>query len=87
MLGILTPQSGEVSLFQQSPRSRDVQRRIGLLPEHTYFYKYLTGEEFLDFCASFYGIPPAELAARKDYLFHRVHLQDHRHKRLSTYSK
>lgn len=42
ILGILEPTTGNISLFSASPRDLAIRRRIGFLPEQTYFYKYLT---------------------------------------------
>jgi ABC-2 type transport system ATP-binding protein len=49
ILGIIDPTSGIVEILGQSPRDTSVQMKIGFMPENTYLYKYLTGDEFLDF--------------------------------------
>lgn len=87
ILGILSPTKGEVRIFGRLPTDHDVQKRIGFMPENTYFYKYLTGDEFLDFCGGFYRIDRARLKKRKEYLLERVGLLDAQYARLSTYSK
>jgi len=87
ILGIIKPTEGSVHLLGSDPTDTSVQRRIGFMPENTYLDKYLTGEEFLDFCGRFYSLSPAELAARKEYVLERVGLQAARKKRLSAYSK
>ncbi|PID83846.1 ABC transporter [Candidatus Gracilibacteria bacterium] len=87
ILGILQPNCGEVTLFGKSPREQEIQKKIGFMPEHTYFYKFLTGEEFLDYSASFYRVPHDILEKRKGDLLKKVGLFDARKKRLSTYSK
>ena len=87
ILGILAPTSGNVSIFGRSPTDRQIQRRIGFMPENTYFYKYLTGDEFLDYCAKFYDMDGARLKKRKDDILERVGLTNARGKKLSTYSK
>jgi len=50
----------------------DVRRRIGFMPENTYLYKYLTGDEFLDFNGAFYGLTGEELKKRKDIVLEKV---------------
>lgn len=57
------------------------------MPENTYLYKYLTGDEFLDFNAAFYHIPKETLEKRKDEVLEKVWLTHARGKRLNTYSK
>ncbi len=49
ILGIIEPTSGSVEIFGKSPKDTTVQMRIGFMPENTYLYKYLTGDEFLAF--------------------------------------
>lgn len=87
ILGIIEPTDGEVRIFGENPRSIAVKRRIGFMPENTYLYKYLTGEEFLDYSASFYNLEKEWLANRKETILKKVGLWEARNKRLSTYSK
>jgi ABC-2 type transport system ATP-binding protein len=54
ILGIIDPTSGTVDILGRSPRDTSVQEKIGFMPENTYLYKYLTGDEFLDFNGRFY---------------------------------
>lgn len=76
-----------MEIFGKSPRELTVQERIGFMPENTYLYKYLTGDEFLDFNASFYGLSGAKLEKRKTEILEKVGLANARNKRLNTYSK
>lgn len=57
------------------------------MPENTYLYKYLTGDEFLDFNGAFYGLTGAKLAERKNIVLEKVGLTHARGKRLNAYSK
>lgn len=57
------------------------------MPENTYLYKYLTGDEFLDFNGKFYGLSGEKLANKKDEVLEKVGLSHARKKRLHTYSK
>ncbi|MBN2620342.1 ABC transporter ATP-binding protein [candidate division WOR-3 bacterium] len=45
--GLLRPESGQVRIFGMDVHERAVKKRIGFLPETPYFYKHLTGYEFL----------------------------------------
>ncbi len=60
---------------------------IGFLPENAYYYRYLTGEEFLDFFGRLSGMEHEARAERIDELLLRVGLEDARQKRLLHYSK
>jgi ABC-2 type transport system ATP-binding protein len=57
------------------------------MPENTYLYKYLTGDEFLDFNGKFYSLSKAKLTERKNWALEKVGLTEARSKRLNTYSK
>lgn len=88
VLGLAFPDSGEVTFFNGRPLDSEVRRRIGFLPEHPYFYDYLTGVEFL----RFYGEISCSLSRkalndRIDQLLKRVDLYKAKDKQLREYSK
>ncbi len=56
ILGIMRPTSGEVKIEGGTIDDLDTRQKIGFMPENTYLYKYLTGDEFLDFNAAFYDL-------------------------------
>ncbi len=87
ILGILTADTGGVLLFGKSPTDITVQMRIGFMPENTYLYKYLTGEEFLEFNGNFYNLEKDYLKMRITEVLEKVWLTGARYKRLNTYSK
>ena len=87
ILGIIDPTSGSVEILGKSPRDTSVQQKIGFMPENTYLYKYLTGDEFLDFNGRFYSLSREKLAERKTWALEKVGLTEARSKRLNTYSK
>jgi len=51
ILGLIFPDSGEITLFGQPHLSLKAKEKIGYLPENPYFYEYLTAREFLNFYA------------------------------------
>lgn len=87
ILGIMRPSSGTIHVLGGTMDEVSVRSRIGFMPENTYLYKYLTGDEFLDFNASFYAITGSDLQKRKGLVLDQVGLANARHKRLYTYSK
>ena len=83
MMGFNRATSGNVRLFDRQCDHPSVRERIGYLPEHPYFYDYLTAQEFLIFYAQLFGkrrFDPIPLLAR-------VGLEGARSKRLRTFSK
>lgn len=87
ILGIMRVTEWSVKIFGESIDEISVRKRIGFMPENTYLYKYLSGDEFLDFNAAFYDLTDRELRKRKDMVLERVGLTHARDKRLHTYSK
>jgi len=80
-LGLMRPTSGSVQL--------DVEGlgRVGYLPENPYFYDYLSGREFLGFCARLFGLDAAARHERVEALLCDVSLVDAAGTHLRKYSK
>lgn len=87
ILGIIEPTRGDVKIFGKNPKEISVKKRIGFMPENTYLYKYLTGDEFLDYSGDFYSLKNGWLEERKNWVLQKVWLENARSRRLSTYSK
>src|SRR5207253_5209002 len=63
------------------------RRRIGYLPELTYYYKFLTAEELLRFYARIFHIPRAAVGPRIEEVLKLVELDTARGRPIKTYSK
>ncbi|HEY5998808.1 MAG TPA: ABC transporter ATP-binding protein [bacterium] len=50
LLGLLRPTSGRATILGADAAGLAHRAQLGYLPESPYFYDYLTGREFLDFC-------------------------------------
>ena len=87
LLGFVPPTSGAASLFGIDVRQPIARRRIGYLPEMTYYYKFLTGEELLRFYARIFGLKGAEAERRIDETLKLVELDAARRRLIKTYSK
>ncbi len=87
LLGLVAPTSGSVALFGGSPGDLEIRRRVGYLPEHPYFYDYLTASEFLAFHGQLCGLDPKETAGRAAELMNWVGLEGTEDVRLQTFSK
>jgi len=87
ILGLLSPESGNIRLFWQENLTKEIRKKIGFMPENTYLYKYLTGEEFLSFNAQFFGYAGDILEKKITTTLEKVGMTDARKKYLHTYSK
>ncbi len=86
-LGLLWPTRGSAHILGQAPTDVEVKRRIGYLPEESYFYRFLTGRETVEFYARFFGAGRAERRRRAAELLEMVGLAAAADRRLSEYSK
>jgi ABC-2 type transport system ATP-binding protein len=64
-----------------------MKAQIGFLPEHPYFYDYLTAHELLDYYARLSGVPAQERKRRIDVALDRVKLHDVNKVQLRKFSK
>lgn len=63
LMGLVMPTSGEARIFGQPAGDVITRCRVGFLPEHPYFYEYLTGRELLNFYGQLVGL---HRSARRD---------------------
>ncbi|MGH8048330.1 MAG: ABC transporter ATP-binding protein [Chthoniobacterales bacterium] len=87
LLGLVTPTEGTAEVFGHNSRDFAARNEVGFLPENPYFYKFLTGEETLNFYGKLCGLRGAKLKARTGELLALVGLEDARHRRVGSYSK
>src|SRR4029079_18569619 len=83
----LFPTGGGAELLGKPIGDLSVRRRIGYLPEHPYFYDYLTAEELLSYFASLFGYSVADRRARVDRLLDEVGIGAERRLQLRKFSK
>jgi len=87
-LGFIHPDDGDITFFNKGPISEEVKSRIGFLPERPYFYEYLTGREYLEFCAKLNRKwTNLELSKRVDEILEQVELKKASQRALREYSK
>jgi ABC-2 type transport system ATP-binding protein len=87
VLGLVSPTEGKTEIFGRDSTSVESRQDVGFLPENPYFYKYLTGEETLDFYGKICGIRGAKLRERSKELLSLVGLEHASDRRLGGYSK
>src|SRR5215211_6368248 len=57
LLGLIFPSRGTASVLGEPAGNTVINERIGFLPEESYLYKFLTGEETLYFYGKLFRIP------------------------------
>jgi ABC-2 type transport system ATP-binding protein len=87
LMQLIFPTSGRAEILGRPVGDVPTRQRIGYLPEHPYFYDYLTGEELLTYFAELFGYGPAERRRRVSALLDRIGLGAERRMQLRKYSK
>jgi len=88
LLGLIFPSAGTAHVLGQPAGSTVINERIGFLPEESYLYRFLNGEEILRFYGRLFRIPRKELNRRVPELLDIVGLDAKARKRkLREYSK
>src|SRR5213076_651345 len=91
LLGLIFPTRGQAWVLGQPLRkggNPEINKRIGFLPEESYLYRFLNGEETLRFYGKLFKIDRKTLNKRVPILLDKVGLDDKARKRkLREYSK
>ncbi len=87
VLGLVTPTSGRTEIFGHDSTLVESREQVGFLPENPYFYKYLTGQETLEFYGKLCSLRGAKLRERTKELLHFVGLEKAADRRVGGYSK
>jgi len=76
LMRLMYPSAGRARILGRDIDDISMHARIGYLPEHPYFYDYLTAREFLEYCAELFGYARAERKRRAADLLARVRLEE-----------
>jgi ABC-2 type transport system ATP-binding protein len=87
LMGLVFPTSGRAELLGKPSGDLSVKRRLGYLPEHPYFYDYLTAEELLTYFAGLFGYGGAQRRARVSRLLDEAGIGAERRLQLRKFSK
>src|SRR3954451_10799779 len=88
LLGLIFPTRGRASILGHEAGSTTINEKIGFLPEESYLYRFLNGEETLKFYGRLFKIPSKDLKRRVPELLDVVGLDAKSRKRkLREYSK
>ena len=80
LCGLIAPTSGKATVagFDVATQPEDIRRNIGYMSQKFSLYDDLTVEENIDFFGGVYGLSPAKLPVRKDYVLKMADLEDKR---------
>jgi ABC-2 type transport system ATP-binding protein len=87
LLGLIFADAGEVRVLGLPLRDRAWRFRVGFVPEHPYFYDYLTPLEYLGYAGRLFGMPDARVRQRSTELLELVGLRRSRDTPLRRFSK
>jgi len=86
--GQLKPSQGEVIVLGRSAwGDTSLNREIGLCPEQDAFYEWMTGREFVSYCARLGGFPRKDARDRADRAIESVGMTGARDRAIRGYSK
>jgi ABC-2 type transport system ATP-binding protein len=88
LTGLLKPTKGKITVegFDVQTNNQEVRQIMGVSPQETAVYPYLTGRENVRLFGALYSVPREELRTRTDYVIEKVGLMDDAHRRVSKYS-
>src|SRR3954465_5546280 len=88
LLGLIFPTNGKASVLGHPAGNTEINEKIGFLPEESYLYRFLNGEEILRFYGKLFKIDRKTLNKRVPELLDTVGLDAKSRKRkLREYSK
>lgn len=89
LMGLVQPNSGSMSVLglPLPEKSLEVRQQIGLAPEDTLLFDYLTGAEYLEFVARLYGLARPLAKERARELLRMFELHENPRKLIGEYSK
>lgn len=87
ILRIIFPDSGEIAIFGEPYDNTEARKKVGYLPEHPYFYDYLTAKELLCFTGMLYSLPKKQVKDRAEELIKMVGLSGTNNLKLRKFSK
>ncbi len=76
LMGLVFPSAGAARILGMDVNDPKVKAQIGFLPEHPYFYDYLSARELLQYYGQLSGVPAKELESKISLMLRRVGLQE-----------
>ena len=76
LMRLMYPTAGRARINGRDIEDISMHAAIGYLPEHPYFYDYLTARELLEYCAELFGYTRNDCRARAARLLAAVRLEE-----------
>ena len=86
LMGLLTPTSGTVTVLGRPVQGRDVQRRIGYVPEGEAAFPRMNGVQAVAYAGRLVGMPAGDAVQRAHQVLDYVGLQEARYRDVGNYS-
>ncbi|MEW5978875.1 MAG: ABC transporter ATP-binding protein [Acidobacteriota bacterium] len=89
LAGLLTPDSGQILIggFDLSNDPLPAKTRMGYVPETGALYEKLTPVEYLEMVGQLYRLDPAAVEWKGSQFLEYFELADHKHSRMTSFSK
>jgi ABC-2 type transport system ATP-binding protein len=89
LMGLAQPDSGTMRVLgmPMPEKSLEIRKQIGLVPDDTLLFDYLTGSEYLEFVARLYGLSRIIAKERARELLDLFQLNENDRKLIGEYSK
>ncbi|HEX4167585.1 MAG TPA: ABC transporter ATP-binding protein [Bryobacteraceae bacterium] len=89
LMGLAQPDAGSIRILGMPlpEKSLEIRRAIGLVPDDSLLFDYLTGGEYLEFVARLYGLARPLAKERAAELLRLFELQENPRKLIGEYSK
>jgi ABC-2 type transport system ATP-binding protein len=87
LMTVVRPDRADGTILGQPVGSKPILARVGYLPEHHRFPRYLTGRQMLEFFGALAGVPRKICRPRAQELLELVGMKDWGDRRVDTYSK
>jgi ABC-2 type transport system ATP-binding protein len=89
LMGLAQPNAGTIRVLGLSmpEQSWEIRKQIGLVPDDSLLFDYLTGAEYLELVARLYALPRPLARERANELLELFQLHENRRKLIGEYSK
>ena len=88
LTGLLKPTKGKASVngFDVQSQQQEARQIMGVSPQETAIYPFLSGKENVQLFGQLYSVPKAELGQRVDHVLEKVGLLEESGRRVGKYS-
>ncbi len=87
LLGLVSPDSGSLSMFDTDVKDFRIRSKVGYLPENPGFPPYLNGRQVMELFGSLAGVDPEIRIKKTDELLNMLNMDKHAGRKVTTYSK